>query len=111
VSYAPSLSYSEHVQEAGGMDVGLIYTRVVKADYDSWIKLTIWSGRPLRALANPYLRDWEQNRQAEIRELQAKGVVPLVYEIDRLHREGRLTEEIEDAADMSYVEFCLGVNV
>jgi hypothetical protein len=82
--------------------------RVIKADYDSWIKLTIWSGRPLRALANPYLRDWEQNRQAEIRELQAKGVVPLVYEIDRLHREGRLTEEIEDAADMRYVYCWIG---
>jgi hypothetical protein len=31
-------------------------------------------------------------------------VVPLVYEIERLHREGKLTEEIEDAADMRYVQ-------
>ncbi|KAF2820133.1 NPD-domain-containing protein [Ophiobolus disseminans] len=74
--------------------------QVIKADYDSWIKSTIWSGRPLRALSNPYLRDWEQNRQAEIKELTSKGVVPLVYEIDRLHNENKLTEDIEDSADM-----------
>ena len=65
-----------------------------------WIKLTIWSGRPLRALSNPFLLNWEQNRQAEIKELMEKGIVPLVYKIDRLHKEGKLTEEIEDAVDL-----------
>jgi NAD(P)H-dependent flavin oxidoreductase YrpB (nitropropane dioxygenase family) len=79
--------------------------RVIKASYDSWIKSTIWSGRPLRALSNPYIADWEQNRQAEIKELTDKGVVPLVYEIDRLHQEGKLTDEIEDAAALRYVMF------
>ncbi|KAJ4373780.1 hypothetical protein N0V83_002519 [Neocucurbitaria cava] len=71
--------------------------QVIKADYDSWVKLLIWSGRPLRALSNPYLKDWEQNRQAEIKELTDKGIVPLEYELDRLHKEGKLTDEIEDA--------------
>jgi NAD(P)H-dependent flavin oxidoreductase YrpB (nitropropane dioxygenase family) len=71
--------------------------RVVKASYDSWVKSTIWSGRPLRALRNPYVADWELNRQAEIKELTGKGVVPLVYEIDHLHKAGTLTDEIEDA--------------
>ena len=74
--------------------------RVVEAGYDSWIKSTIWSGRPLRALSNPYLEDWEKNRQSEIKELTERGVVPLEYELDRLHKEGKLTEEIEDAADL-----------
>jgi NAD(P)H-dependent flavin oxidoreductase YrpB (nitropropane dioxygenase family) len=73
---------------------------VIEASYDSWVKSTIWSGRPLRALSNPYLLDWEQNRQAEIKELTSKGIVPLPYELDRLHREGTLTDEIEDAAAM-----------
>jgi len=75
----------------------LMIFRVIKADYDSWIKLTVWSGRPLRALANPYLRDWEANRQAEIKDLTDRGIVPLVYEVDRLHKEGTLTDEIEDS--------------
>jgi NAD(P)H-dependent flavin oxidoreductase YrpB (nitropropane dioxygenase family) len=70
---------------------------VIKATYDSWVKSIIWSGRPLRALANPYILDWEQNRQTEIKELTEKGVVPLPYEIEKLHKEGKLTDEIEDA--------------
>lgn len=77
--------------------------RVIKAGYDDWVKLLIWSGRPLRALANPYLKDWEQNRQAEIKELTDKGIVPLEYELDRLHKEGKLTDEIEDAAALRQV--------
>jgi NAD(P)H-dependent flavin oxidoreductase YrpB (nitropropane dioxygenase family) len=77
--------------------------QVIKANYDSWIKSTIWSGRPLRALNNPYINDWELNRQAEIKELSARGVVPLVYELDKLHERGELTDEIEDAAALRYV--------
>jgi len=76
--------------------------QVIDATYDSWIKSTIWSGRPLRAHRNWYIDDWEQNRQAEIKELQSKGKVPLEYELDRLHKEGKLTDEIEEAAALRY---------
>lgn len=38
------------------------------------------------------------NRQAEIKDLTSKGIVPLVHELDRLHEAGKLTDEIEDAA-------------
>lgn len=74
--------------------------RVTKAGYDSWIKSTVWSGRPLRALSNPYLEDWENNRQAEIKDLTARGIVPLEHELDRLHKEGKLTEEIQDYSEL-----------
>lgn len=77
--------------------------QVIAADYDSWVKLTVWSGRPLRALRNPWLTDWEVNRQKEIKELTEKGIVPLEFELDRLHKEGKLTDEIEDAAALRYV--------
>lgn len=69
---------------------------IIEAGFDSTIKSTIWSGRPLRAHANPYVLDWEKNRQAEIIELQSQGKVVLEYELDRLAQEGKLTEEIED---------------
>ncbi|KAH8647861.1 2-nitropropane dioxygenase [Xylariales sp. PMI_506] len=72
--------------------------QIVDADYDSWVKSIIWSGRPLRALRTPYINDWEVNRQAEIKELTAKGIVPLVHDLDRLHKEGKLTDEIEEQA-------------
>jgi NAD(P)H-dependent flavin oxidoreductase YrpB (nitropropane dioxygenase family) len=72
--------------------------QVIAAEYDGWVKLTVWSGRPLRALRNPWLTNWEVNRQQEIKQLTDKGIVPLEFELDRLHKEGKLTDEIEDAA-------------
>ncbi|KAF2790337.1 2-nitropropane dioxygenase [Melanomma pulvis-pyrius CBS 109.77] len=81
---------------------------VIAATYDSWIKSTIWSGRPLRALSNPYIADWEANRQTEIKELSAKGIVPLVHELDRLHEKGEWTDEIEDAAALRPIGIVAG---
>ncbi|KAF2192552.1 2-nitropropane dioxygenase, partial [Zopfia rhizophila CBS 207.26] len=82
--------------------------QVIDAGYDSWIKSTIWSGRPLRALRNPYIEDWENNRQAEIKDLSSRGIVPLEYELDRLHKEGKLTDEIEDAAALRPIGIVAG---
>ncbi|KAH9868166.1 hypothetical protein J1614_007238 [Plenodomus biglobosus] len=82
--------------------------QVIKADYDSWVKMTVWSGRPLRALRNAYLTDWEVNRQAEIKDLTERGIVPLEYELDKLHKEGKLTDEIEDAAALRPVGVVAG---
>lgn len=72
------------------------FCSIVDAGFDSTVKSTLWTGRPLRALATPYIKDWEENRQAEIAELQSKGVVVLEHELDKLAQEGKLTDEIED---------------
>ena len=69
---------------------------VIQSGFDSTVKSLIWSGRPLRALKNSYVDDWEKNRQEEIRSLTSRGIIPLKYELDKLHSEGKLTEEIED---------------
>jgi len=69
---------------------------VIEAGFDSTIKSTVWSGRPLRALATPYVLDWENNRQPEILDLQSRGKVVMEYELDKLAQEGKLTEEIEE---------------
>lgn len=79
---------------------GLNKSRIIDANYDSWIVSTIWSGRPLRALRNWYVEDWETNRRDEIKALNEKGVVALEYDLDRLHKEGKLTDEIEDATQL-----------
>lgn len=47
-------------------------------------------------MATPYLIDWETNRRAEINDLQSKGIIVLDYELDRLEKEGKLTDEIID---------------
>lgn len=69
---------------------------IVDAGFDAIMRSTLWTGRPLRALATPYICDWELNRREEIDRLQGEGQLVLDYELDRLEREGKLTEEIED---------------
>lgn len=88
-------------KESGASEVAK--RNIIEAGFDSAVKSIIWSGRPLRALSNPYIADWEQNRQAEIKELTEKGIVPLEHELDKLHEEGKLTEEITDATALQYV--------
>lgn len=73
---------------------------IIEAGFDSAIKSVIWSGRPLRALSNPYVANWEQNRQAEIKELTDQGIVPLQHELDKLEAEGKLTDEVMDDATL-----------
>lgn len=50
---------------------------VIEADYEGTVRTLIYTGRPLRVRATPFILDWENNRQAEIRELTSKGVVPV----------------------------------
>ena len=69
---------------------------IISADFDSTIKSMIWTGRPLRALATPYVRNWEAKRGEEIKELLAKGIIPMYHEMDRLEKINGMTEEIED---------------
>ena len=38
---------------------------------------------------NPYIKDWEENRQSEIKELTSKGKIPVEHEMDT-------TEDISD---------------
>lgn len=74
--------------------------RIVDADFDSTIKSTIWTGRPLRALATPYVRNWESERSEEQKSLLARGVIPLYHDMDRLEKINGITEEIEDQSTL-----------
>ncbi|KAI0288458.1 2-nitropropane dioxygenase [Russula brevipes] len=56
---------------------------VLGADHGDVVRTLIYSGRPLRVRRTPYVDDWEQNRQAEIRELTAKGIIPNQHEVER----------------------------
>ena len=76
---------------------------VIKAGYDSVVKSLFWSGRPLRASRNAYIDDWEKNRQDEIKDLTSRGIVPIHHELDKLHEQGKLTDEIEEEAKLRQV--------
>ncbi|KAI3323364.1 2-nitropropane dioxygenase [Xylariaceae sp. AK1471] len=73
---------------------------VVDAGFDDVIRSVIWTGRPLRAHKTKYVADWEMNRQQEIRELTDKGISPVEHELDRLHAQGKLTDEIMEQAEL-----------
>lgn len=46
--------------------------------------LNHWQGRPLRVRNNPYIQNWEENRQDQIRELTQKGKIPVEYDMETL---------------------------
>lgn len=56
---------------------------LVTAGYEDAITTLIFTGRPLRVRRTPYVEDWHNNRQAEIKELTSKGIIPAVWDIEQ----------------------------
>ncbi|KZT20112.1 2-nitropropane dioxygenase [Neolentinus lepideus HHB14362 ss-1] len=56
---------------------------VLAAGYDDAVTTLIYTGRPLRVYRTPYVDDWNNNRQAEIKELTSKGVIPHEAEMEK----------------------------
>ncbi|TKA56324.1 hypothetical protein B0A49_08931 [Cryomyces minteri] len=52
--------------------------------FDDNVRTIIFTGRPLRVRKNPYIENWEENRQAEIKELTAKGTIPVEHDLERM---------------------------
>jgi NAD(P)H-dependent flavin oxidoreductase YrpB (nitropropane dioxygenase family) len=55
---------------------------IINADYHDTIRTTIFTGRPMRVLKNPYILDWEENKSPQIRELTSKGIIPAIQELE-----------------------------
>ncbi|KAJ7474876.1 2-nitropropane dioxygenase [Mycena latifolia] len=56
---------------------------VVSAGFEDAVTTLIYSGRPLRVRNTPYVADWNTNRQAEIKELTSKGIIPHEAELEK----------------------------
>ncbi|PVH98086.1 oxidoreductase-like protein [Periconia macrospinosa] len=54
------------------------------ADFDDNVRTIIFTGRPLRVRRNPYIANWEENRQNEIKELTSKGIIPVEHDLETL---------------------------
>lgn len=52
--------------------------------FDDNIRTIIFTGRPLRVRANSYIKNWEENRQAEIKELTSKGTIPVEHDMETM---------------------------
>ncbi|KAI7254772.1 hypothetical protein KC335_g14241, partial [Hortaea werneckii] len=48
------------------------------------VRTIIFTGRPLRVRRNPYIDNWEENRQNEIKDLTGKGVIPVEHDLERM---------------------------
>lgn len=53
------------------------------AGHDDNVRTIIFTGRPMRVRNNPYIDNWETSRQAEMKELAAKGVIPYEADLDK----------------------------
>jgi NAD(P)H-dependent flavin oxidoreductase YrpB (nitropropane dioxygenase family) len=69
---------------------------IVEAGFDSTIKSTIWTGRPLRSLKTEYVRQWEEDRLEEQKKLLGQGRLPFDVDQEKLMAENKWTDEIED---------------
>ncbi|KAG1795096.1 2-nitropropane dioxygenase [Suillus plorans] len=56
---------------------------LVTAGYEDAVTTLIFTGRPLRVRRTPYVEDWNNNRQAEIKELTSKGIIPATWDIEQ----------------------------
>ncbi|KAJ7180795.1 2-nitropropane dioxygenase [Mycena filopes] len=56
---------------------------VLSAGFDDAVTTLIFSGRPMRVRRTPYIDDWNTNRQAEIKELTEKGILPHQHELEK----------------------------
>lgn len=52
------------------------------AGFDDNVRTIIFTGRPLRVRKNPYIQNWEENRQAEMKELTSKGTIPVEHDLE-----------------------------
>ncbi|KAH7107720.1 2-nitropropane dioxygenase [Auriculariales sp. MPI-PUGE-AT-0066] len=66
-------------EEAGAPKMHKDWT--VKAGYDDVTRTLIYTGRPLRVFKTPYVMDWEENRQQEIKSLTSRGIIPAEHDV------------------------------
>lgn len=69
-------------EEAGAPDAHK--DAVQTAGFDDNVRTLIFTGRPLRVRMNSYIKNWEENRQQEIKDLTSKGVIPVEHDMENL---------------------------
>jgi NAD(P)H-dependent flavin oxidoreductase YrpB (nitropropane dioxygenase family) len=69
-------------EEAGA---GPLHKRkVVESDYTDTIRTIIYTGRPMRVFKTPYVLDYEENRQEEIKQWSQMGIPPFAADVEEL---------------------------
>ncbi|KIJ45035.1 hypothetical protein M422DRAFT_29888 [Sphaerobolus stellatus SS14] len=66
---------------------------VLSAGYDDIARTLVYSGRPMRVRRTPYVADWEDKRQEEIKQIVSQGKIPHEVELEKYPQkslEGRM---------------------
>ncbi|KAK4647101.1 uncharacterized protein QC761_122530 [Podospora bellae-mahoneyi] len=66
--------------------------------FDDNIRTTIFTGRPMRVRANPYIVNWEEDRVSELKQCLAKGKIPHEVDLDKL-----MAGEVPSIADLKKI--------
>ncbi|EIW75080.1 2-nitropropane dioxygenase [Coniophora puteana RWD-64-598 SS2] len=56
---------------------------LLSASYEDAVTTLIYTGRPLRVRRTPYVDEWNNTRQEEIKQLTAKGILPNEHEMEK----------------------------
>ena len=75
---------------------------ILNAGYDDTMRTLIYTGRPLRVITNPYAKHWQDNRQAEMKELLKQGTIP--YTADVMKYNALKKKENTEKLAMSYAQ-------
>lgn len=66
---------------------------VVNAGYEDTVRSVIYTGRPMRVIKSPFIMDWQDNKQALVKELTSQGVLPYKWFMEQKEAN---KEEISD---------------
>jgi NAD(P)H-dependent flavin oxidoreductase YrpB (nitropropane dioxygenase family) len=67
---------------------------IIGAGFHDTVRTTIFTGRPMRVIKNEYINNWEAERQKEMKDLQAKGIIPYTKDVEeRQAKGGEITPE------------------
>jgi len=69
---------------------------VQTSGFDDNVRTIIFTGRPLRVRTNEYIKNWEENRQAEIKSLTEKGTIPVEHDFETMGDD--MSDEMMDNA-------------
>jgi len=57
---------------------------VTTSGFDDNVRTIIFTGRPLRVRNNAYIKNWEENRSQEIKDLTNKGTIPVEHDFETM---------------------------
>lgn len=78
---------------------------VVAAGYHDTVRSIIYTGRPMRVIKTPFIMDWQDNKQTEIKELTSQGKLPFN---EFLAKRDEAKQELTDEEQLQMVPLLCG---